>query len=611
MAQVIGVVGGSGGVGASTFAAVLAAAAGSAQSVLVDLDVCGGGVDVAARIEARRRRAVVGAAAGRRPARPADAARRAAALGPVPGAGRRRAGARPRGRAAGARRGVRRAGVDGGARPAARLGVPSGPRRCCAATSSWCWPAADVRRAGRGACGGRPRCPSCRSGSSCGAGEIPRAEAAGTVVAAPLLGALPALGTAAAPALDPRRLPRPALPGGRRRARRPARRARCRHERRPGRPGAAAAGREPVGRPGRRRCGAESAGIVDDAVFAELRRDVAAELHRRRSAGGRCSRCRASPTCSSTAPDSVWLDRGHGMERAGVAVRRRRGRAPAWRSGWPPPAGRRLDDALPFVDAVLPDGTRLHAVLPPLVAAAPRCRCGCWRGGRSTSTALVGAAGRCRRAWPRCCGRSSRPGWPSSSPAAPARGKTTLLGALLGRVPAGERRAGHRGRAGTRDRPPARGAAGVPGRQRRGCRRRRRCANSCARRCGCVPTGWSSASSAAPRWSSCSSPSTPGHEGSGATLHANSAADVPARFAALGALAGLPAPAVTSLVASAIDVVVHLRRGRDGRRAVAELALVRRCGDELAVHPVWTAAAGERPALTALHELLRAREGPR
>ena len=30
-------------------------------------------------------------------------------------------------------------------------------------------------------------------------------------------------------------------------------------------------------------------------------------------------------------------------------------------------AGRRLDDAAPFVDAVLADGTRLHAILPPLV----------------------------------------------------------------------------------------------------------------------------------------------------------------------------------------------------------------------------------------------------
>ena len=29
-------------------------------------------------------------------------------------------------------------------------------------------------------------------------------------------------------------------------------------------------------------------------------------------------------------------------------------------------AGRRLDDAMPFVDVVLPDGSRVHAVLPPL-----------------------------------------------------------------------------------------------------------------------------------------------------------------------------------------------------------------------------------------------------
>jgi Mrp family chromosome partitioning ATPase len=46
---VVGVVGGSGGVGASSFAAVLAAAAGSA--LLVDLDVTGGGIDVLLDIE--------------------------------------------------------------------------------------------------------------------------------------------------------------------------------------------------------------------------------------------------------------------------------------------------------------------------------------------------------------------------------------------------------------------------------------------------------------------------------------------------------------------------------------------------------------------------------
>jgi hypothetical protein len=46
---VVGVVGGSGGVGASAFAAVLAAVAG--PSVLVDLDTAGGGIDVVLGIE--------------------------------------------------------------------------------------------------------------------------------------------------------------------------------------------------------------------------------------------------------------------------------------------------------------------------------------------------------------------------------------------------------------------------------------------------------------------------------------------------------------------------------------------------------------------------------
>src|SRR5512133_3924004 len=64
-------------------------------------------------------------------------------------------------------------------------------------------------------------------------------------------------------------------------------------------------------------------------------------------------------------PDSVWIDRGAGLERAAVrftgeaAVRSLAQRLAAL-------AGRRLDDASPYVDAALPDGTRLHAVLPPV-----------------------------------------------------------------------------------------------------------------------------------------------------------------------------------------------------------------------------------------------------
>ena len=65
-------------------------------------------------------------------------------------------------------------------------------------------------------------------------------------------------------------------------------------------------------------------------------------------------------------PDEVWIDRGTGLERASVRfaspgeVRELAVRLASL-------GGRRLDDASPLVDARLPDGTRLHAALPPVV----------------------------------------------------------------------------------------------------------------------------------------------------------------------------------------------------------------------------------------------------
>src|SRR6185312_6111671 len=63
--------------------------------------------------------------------------------------------------------------------------------------------------------------------------------------------------------------------------------------------------------------------------------------------------------------DQVWVDRGAGLERTALtfpddhAVRRLAQRLAA-------AGGRRLDDATPYVDLRLPDGTRFHAVLSPL-----------------------------------------------------------------------------------------------------------------------------------------------------------------------------------------------------------------------------------------------------
>lgn len=56
-----------------------------------------------------------------------------------------------------------------------------------------------------------------------------------------------------------------------------------------------------------------------------------------------------------------------------------------------------------------------------------------------------------------------------------------------------------------------------------------------------------------------------GHSGGGGTIHANTAADVPARLAALGALAGMSQDAVRLQAASALDAVVHVARMNNER----------------------------------------------
>jgi pilus assembly protein CpaF len=67
-----------------------------------------------------------------------------------------------------------------------------------------------------------------------------------------------------------------------------------------------------------------------------------------------------------------------------------------------------------------------------------------------------------------------------------------------------------------------------------------------------------------------------GHEGGCGTLHANAAAQVPARLEALGTAAGLDRAALHSQVAAALSVVLHLVRDRDGRRRIAEVHVLER-----------------------------------
>jgi len=72
-----------------------------------------------------------------------------------------------------------------------------------------------------------------------------------------------------------------------------------------------------------------------------------------------------------------------------------------------------------------------------------------------------------------------------------------------------------------------------------------------------------------------------GHEGSMTTLHANSARDTVIRLESLLAMGGFDVPVrvLRDYVASAIDLVVHLSRLPDGRRVVSEVAELRGSGE--------------------------------
>jgi pilus assembly protein CpaF len=71
-----------------------------------------------------------------------------------------------------------------------------------------------------------------------------------------------------------------------------------------------------------------------------------------------------------------------------------------------------------------------------------------------------------------------------------------------------------------------------------------------------------------------------GHDGGCGTLHANSAADLPARVEALALAAGLARDAAHSQLGAALDLVLHMER-RGPRRWLAEVAVIDRDAEGL------------------------------
>jgi pilus assembly protein CpaF len=96
-----------------------------------------------------------------------------------------------------------------------------------------------------------------------------------------------------------------------------------------------------------------------------------------------------------------------------------------------------------------------------------------------------------------------------------------------------------------------------------------------------------------------------GHDGGAGTVHANSPREVPARLEALAALGGLGSAALHSQLAAAVQVILHVHRRPDGARALREIGLVVRDPDgRVRIDAAWRADAAATPAATPLRRLL-------
>lgn len=280
-------------------------------------------------------------------------------------------------------------------------------------------------------------------------------------------------------------------------------------------------------------------------------------------------------------PQRVYVDRGAGLELTEVTfssdseVRKLAQRLAA-------SVGRRLDDAAPFVDARLADGTRVHAVLG-TVAAPGTCLSLRVPAHRSFSLDDCIASG---SVTPEAAGvlrRMVESKLAFLVSGGTGSGKTTLLASLLALVPPTERivivedsrelAPLHPHVVRLEGRPAnaeLTGAVTLTDLVRQSLRMRPdrlvvgevRGAEICD-----LLTAMNT-----------------GHEGGCGTVHANSASDVPARLEALAALGRMGRDALHAQLAAALDAVVHISRDDRGHRKVREIHVFVRDPDSGLVH---------------------------
>lgn len=276
----------------------------------------------------------------------------------------------------------------------------------------------------------------------------------------------------------------------------------------------------------------------------------------------------------------VFIDRGQGLELTPVAVPAQALRPLAVRLAGL--AGRRLDDAQPWVDGQLVGGIRLHAVLPPICAEGAHISV------RVARHSPAGIAGLRALSVVGEAGAALLTGVVDSRASfvvvgGTGSGKTTLLGGLLAACPERERLVlvedvaelipnhPHVVRLQGRSRNvEGRGEVTLVDLVRQSLRMR--------------PDRLVVGEVRGPEVRDLLLALNTGHTGGGGTVHANGAHEVVARFEALGSLAGMPREAVHAQLRGAFGLALVMVRDGPVRR-LGEVAVLETRGSEVRFVP--------------------------
>jgi pilus assembly protein CpaF len=238
------------------------------------------------------------------------------------------------------------------------------------------------------------------------------------------------------------------------------------------------------------------------------------------------------------------------------------------------PLGLRVDGSSPWVDARLPDGSRVHAIVPPLSLCGPILTIRKFAVIPLGPNQLVAFStiGPHMLGFLAACVRGRANVMVSGGTSS---GKTTLLGVLSSFVPDGERVVTIEDAAELRLAKPhvIRLEARPPNVEGEGeVTVRDLVRNALRMRPDRIVVGEVRGGEALDMLQAMNT----GHDGSLSTAHANSARHLLWRLETMALMSDvdLPAAHVRAQVASAIDVVVHMTRRRDGRRVVYQVATV-------------------------------------